>query len=177
MLNIINDIISISKIESGQMESFISTTNINDLLAYHLNFFHPEAAQKGNKLTCTHWLSEQNKIIQTDSEKVYAILTNLIKNAVKFTKQGSIEFGCEQKTNFLEFFVKDTGTGISREKQEVIFERFIQGSSFLTRNYEGAGLGLSISKAYVKMLGGEIWVQSKEGVGSTFYFTIANPKE
>jgi hypothetical protein len=96
----------------------------------------------------------------------------MVKNAVKFTSEGSIEFGYEKKGEFLEFFVKDTGVGICREQTEIIFERFRQGSESLTRNYEGSGLGLSISKAYVEMLGGKIWIKSKTGKGSTFYFTI-----
>ena len=117
-------------------------------------------------------LPSKEAIIKTDREKVYAILTNLVKNAIKFTGIGSIEFGYEKKGKYLEFFVKDTGIGIRQEQKEIIFERFRQGSESLTRNYEGAGLGLSISKAYVEMLGGKIWVESEVGKGSIFYFTI-----
>jgi len=95
-----------------------------------------------------------------------------VKNAIKFTNTGSIEFGYERKGKSLEFFVKDTGLGIPEKQKEIIFERFRQGSESHSRNYEGAGLGLSISKAYVEMLGGKIWVESKIGKGSIFYFTI-----
>nr|MDA3816436.1 ATP-binding protein [Prolixibacteraceae bacterium] len=109
---------------------------------------------------------------KTDKEKVYAVLTNLVKNALKFTKTGSIEMGYEKKDKFFEFFVKDTGSGIPQEQKEFIFERFRQGSETTTRNYEGAGLGLAISKAYIDMLGGKIWLESKVGQGSTFFFTI-----
>jgi CheY-like chemotaxis protein len=117
-------------------------------------------------------LSANDVIIKTDKEKLYAILTNLVKNAIKFTEEGSIEFGYAKKGKFIEFFVKDTGVGISQEQKKLIFERFRQGSESLSRNYEGAGLGLSISKAYVELLGGNIWVESITGKGSTFYFTI-----
>ncbi len=172
MLNIINDIVSISKIESGQMEISISETNIKDQIEFIYTFFKPEVERKGIQLFLKNSKSAIETIIQTDREKLYAILTNLVKNAIKFTREGSIEIGYEQKGEFLEFFVKDTGEGIGQEQMEIIFERFRQGSELLTRNYEGAGLGLSISKAYVEMLGGKIWVESEFGKGSTFYFTI-----
>ncbi|MBE0423221.1 MAG: hypothetical protein IBX66_04715 [Lutibacter sp.] len=91
-----------------------------------------------------------------------------MKNAIKFTIFGSIEFGCEKNGNFLKFYVKDTGIGIPQEQKTLIFERFRQGSESLNRNYEGAGLGLLISKAYVELLGGKIWVESETGKGSAF---------
>ena len=195
MLNIINDIISISKVESGQMDVTLSDTNINVQIEYIYTFFKPETEQKGIKLIHNCHLPNEEAIIKTDREKLYAILTNLVKNAIKFTNQGSIEFGyilkpegggqaygkdmgdkaCLVSTTTpaeLEFFVKDTGLGIRDEQQGFIFERFRQGSESLTRNYEGAGLGLAISKAYVEMLGGTIWLESKHGEGSTFYFTL-----
>jgi len=184
MLNIINDIISISKVESGQMEVSLSETNINEQIEYLCTFFKPEAAQKGLSLSFGHSLPLKEAVLTTDREKVYAILTNLVKNAVKFTNQGSIEIGCNivgtddhlsinsDNHPSLRIFVKDTGVGITPEQQEFIFERFRQGSNSLNRNYEGAGLGLSISKAYVEMLGGKLWVESEYGKGSTFYFTI-----
>jgi len=172
MLNIINDIISISKVESGQMELSISETNINAQIEFINSFFKPEAAQKSIEIFYKNLLPAKEATINTDSEKVYAVLTNLVKNALKFTKEGSIEIGYKKKDNDFEFFVKDTGTGILQEQKKIIFERFRQGSESLSRNYEGAGLGLTISKAYVEMLGGHIWVESEEGKGSTFYFTI-----
>lgn len=172
MLNIINDIISISKVESGQMEVSISDTDINEQIDYIDTFFKPEAANIGIQLLCKKPLTGEDAVIKTDKEKVYAVLTNLVKNAIKFTKVGSIEFGYQKKGDFIEFYVKDTGSGVSEKHQKLIFERFRQGSESLNRNYEGAGLGLSISKAYVEMLGGKIWVESEEGKGSTFYFTL-----
>ena len=172
MLNIINDIISISKIESGQIDITLSETNLNDQIQYLFSFFKPEAEQKGLQLLIKNSHSHEETIIITDREKVYAILSNLIKNSIKFTKSGYIEFGYHKKDKFIEFFVKDTGLGISENQKGFIFERFRQVSESIDRNYEGAGLGLSISKAYVEMLGGKIWVESSPGKGSTFYFTI-----
>ena len=187
MLNIINDIISISKVESGQMEVSIAETNINDQIEFIYAFFKPEALLNGVQLFCKKSLTGEDAVIKTDREKVYAILTNLVKNALKFTKAGSIEFGYrilrdtaspDASTGIvsapgeLEFYVKDTGRGVSVEQKGLIFERFRQGSESLSRNYEGAGLGLSISKAYVEMLGGKIWLESEVGKGSEFYFTL-----
>jgi PAS domain S-box-containing protein len=182
MLNIINDIIDISKIEAGLMETDMTKTNINEMMDFVYRFFKPEAESKGMSL---HFQSEsklQNVIIKTDKEKLNAILFNLIKNAIKYSKKGFIEFGYSLKTHSdqgelpaqtdLEFFVKDTGIGIPTDRQEAIFERFIQADVLDKNALQGAGLGLSISKAYVKMLGGRIWLESQEGVGTTFYFTV-----
>jgi PAS domain S-box-containing protein len=172
MLNIINDIISISKLESGQIEVSLSETNINEQIEYIHTFFKPEAKQKGIQLLISKELAFKDNFIKTDREKVYAVLINLVKNALKFTNEGSIEFGCEKKGDSLEFFIKDTGMGISKSQKKIIFERFRQASETISRTHEGSGLGLAISKAYVEMLGGKIWVESEEGKGSIFYFTI-----
>jgi PAS domain S-box-containing protein len=172
MLNIINDIINISKVESGQIEISLSETNLNEQIEYLHTFFKPEALQKGLLLSVTKKLDVKDSIVTTDKEKVYAILTNLVKNAVKFTDSGFIEFGCSKKGNFLEFYIKDSGFGISNSQKKIIFERFRRGNETITRTHEGSGLGLAISKAYVEMLGGKIWVESEQGKGSTFYFTI-----
>jgi signal transduction histidine kinase len=172
LLGIINDIIDISKIESEQMKVSISAININEQLKYLYDFFRQEADQKKLQISFISPLASGEALIKTDKVKINAILTNLIKNAIKFTSEGSIEFGFEIKEEFLEFFVKDTGTGISQEQKEFIFKRFRQGSESYNREYEGAGLGLSISKAYVEMLNGRIWVESEPGKGSVFYFTI-----
>jgi signal transduction histidine kinase len=172
LLKIINDIIDISKIESGQMLVSISKTNISEQLQTVYSFFKPEADSKRIMLINTNESPAEDTIIDTDAQKIYAIHTNLIKNAIKFTQSGFVEFGFEKRNAHLEFFVKDTGIGISSEQKEFIFERFRQGNDTLTRNFEGTGLGLSISKAYVEMLGGKIWVESEYGKGSVFHFTI-----
>lgn len=176
MLNIINDIIDISKIESGLMKVKISESNINDQIDYIYTFFKPEVEIKGMKLSCIKSLTSINSIIKTDREKVFAILINLVKNAVKYSNKGSIEFGYIKKEFNIEFFVSDTGIGIQKNRQKAVFERFIQADIDDKMAIQGAGLGLSISKAFVEMLGGKIWVESKFGKGSTFYFTIPYDK-
>lgn len=172
MLNIINDIVDISKIEAGLMELFIGKTNINEQLEYLFTFFKPEVEAKGMKLSFNNDLSHNGTAVYTDGEKVYAIMTNLIKNAIKYSDEGSIEFGYTKNDSFLEFYVKDTGIGIPKNRQEAIFDRFVQADISDIQARQGAGLGLSISKAYADMLGGQLWVESEEGVGSTFYFSL-----
>jgi len=185
MLNIINDIIDISKIESGLMEIHLSETNVNEQFGYIYTFFEPECQRKGISLTLSNGLNSEKAFISSDKEKIYAILINLVKNAIKYTDGGKIEMGYVLKTSghghpgtnhngsdMLEFFVKDTGIGIPEDRQTAIFDRFVQADIADKRAFEGAGLGLSISKAYIEMLGGTIWVESIEGTGSVFYFSI-----
>jgi CheY-like chemotaxis protein len=154
------------------MDVSITRTDIAEKLDYIYTFFKPEVEQKGIAFFYKNALTEDDAIIYSDREKIYGILTNLVKNAIKFTLAGTIRFGCEKKGNFLEFYVTDTGVGIKEELKELIFDRFRQGSESYSRNYEGAGLGLAISKAYVELLGGKIWVESEMKKGSSFYFTI-----
>lgn len=172
MLNIINDLIDISKVESGMASVSTSAVEINDQIDFLYNFFRPEAESKGLELQFHKGLMNARSRIITDKEKIFAILTNLIKNAIKFSVSGIIEFGYSLKDEHLEFFVKDQGIGIPAEKQQAVFERFVQADNSLTSNYEGAGLGLSISKAYVDMLGGNIRLSSRPGSGTSFCFTI-----
>jgi len=172
MLNIINDIIDISKIESGTMKVSLAETNVNEQIDYVYTFFKPEAEKKGLHLHINSILQAGNEIIISDREKLYAILTNLTKNAIKFTDAGSVELGCARKGDFIEFFIKDTGVGIPKDRHQVVFERFIQADVADKRAFQGAGLGLSIAKAFVEMLGGMIWFESQENKGSIFYFTV-----
>ena len=172
MLNIINNIVDISRIEAGLVQLDITKSDINDQLRYIYSFFKPEAEAKGISLYLCDSLPGKESIINTDLEKVYAILTNLVKNAIKFTEVGDIEIGCFRNEDFLEFYVSDTGIGIPDDRQEAVFERFIQADIGNNMARQGAGLGLSISKAYVEMLGGKMWVVSKEGIGSRFHFTL-----
>jgi len=187
MLNIINDIVDISKIESGLMEVKLAESNINEQIEFIYTFFKPEVEKKRIQLSYRNSLPVKEAILKTDREKVYAILTNLIKNAIKFTETGSIEFGYEivesrlsaslNRSSSLRFYVKDTGIGIPNDRQAAIFERFIQADIVDIKARQGAGLGLAIVKAYVEMLGGQIWVESEVGKGSTFYFTLPNHVE
>lgn len=172
MLNIINDLIDISKIEAGETTLRIRKANINKMLHELHLFFMPEGNQKNIGIDFHCDLPDEESFIETDGTKLNQVLTNLIKNALKFTEEGSIKFGYYAKKSKLEFFVSDTGPGISPDQKDLIFERFRQSSLNLTRKYEGAGLGLAISKAYVELLGGSIWIESELGKGSTFYFEL-----
>jgi len=169
------------------VETYISKTNINEHTEYVYELLKPDADKKKLKIIYNNGLSDKESIIKTDVEKFISILSNLVKNAIKYTDQGSIEFGYILKTNTtaleaaeLEFYIKDTGIGILKDRQEAIFERFIQAHIVDKMARQGAGLGLAISKAYIAVIGGRIWVESEVGKGSTFYFTIpynAEPKQ
>ena len=172
MLNIINDIVDISKIEAGMMKLDIKESNIFDQINYIYTFFKPEVEARGIEFCYKNPLPEGELIIKTDREKLFAVLTNLVKNAIRFTDKGMIEIGYKKKSRALEFFVKDTGIGIPKDRQEAIFERFVQADIEDRAVRQGSGLGLAISRSYIEMLGGKIWVESEEGVGSTFYFTL-----
>jgi PAS domain S-box-containing protein len=172
MLSIINDIIDLAKIESGQMEVFTSAVNLEEQLDFIYSFFKPEVEKKGMELIFRRTVPAPEMIVLTDREKILAILTNLVKNAIKYTRQGYIEFGYRQSNGHLRFFVKDTGQGIPTDRQSAIFERFVQADVADKQALQGAGLGLAISRAYVEMLGGAIGVESRPGYGSEFHFTI-----
>jgi len=172
LLNIINDLISISKVEAGQMEVFVSKTNLKEVLDYILTFFKPETDRKGLYLKQNLQVSPDEFEIHTDREKLYAILTNLVKNAIKYTDNGGIEIGVSKKNRQVDFYIKDTGIGIPDDRHTAIFDRFVQADIADVRALQGAGLGLAITKAYVEMLGGKIWLESSIGQGSTFYFNL-----
>ena len=182
MLNIINDIIDISKIESGLMKIFLSESNINDQIDFIYSFFKLEIEQKGITLNYKKSLPRSESTVKSDHDKIYAILINLVKNAIKYSRASIIDFGYDLKfvsigdepalNAELEFYVKDNGVGIPKDRHEAIFERFIQADIADKMAIQGAGLGLSIAKAYVDMLGGRIWVESEMGSGASFYFTI-----
>lgn len=172
MLNTINDIVEITKLETCQVSVTISEVSISQQFEELRSFFKPEVEKKGLQYFSKDILPESEFIIKTDMTKLFEICSNLINNAIKYTDNGSIEIGCKKRNNFIEFFVKDTGIGIAKDRHQTIFDRFVQADQGQARLYEGSGLGLSISKAYVELLGGEIWVESEEGEGSVFYFTI-----
>jgi PAS domain S-box-containing protein len=176
MLKIINDLVDISKIEAGVMQLHMNESNINEQVDSVYALFKPEADAKKINLSYKNPLPAREAIIKTDHDKVFAILSNLVKNAIKFTEKGAVELGYDLESGngpkVLEFYIKDTGIGVPKDKQEAIFERFVQADIEDKMARQGAGLGLAISRAYVKMLGGKIWVESEEGQGSTFYFTL-----
>ncbi len=172
LLSIVSDILTISAIETKQEKVNISSMNINNLIVDMLTIFKVQATNQNISLYSKQNLSDQQSDIYSDPVKITQILSNLLSNAMKFTHDGSIEFGYTLKSNLLEFYVKDTGVGIAAEQQEKIFERFRQADLSISKQYGGTGLGLSISKGFVELLGGSIWVESELTKGSTFFFTI-----
>lgn len=172
MLNLITEIIDISKIESGLMVVKQSNVNINEQMDFAFELLKIDAKEKSLQLSHHNSLPFSEAFIKTDHEKLYAVITNLIKNAIKYSDEGAIHFGYSVKGENIEFFVKDTGIGIAKERQESIFDRFVQVDIDNIQARQGAGLGLAISKALVRLLEGEIWVESELEKGSTFYFTI-----
>jgi len=176
MLNTINDLMDISKIEAGQMNVIVSEVNMNERINNLHHFFKPKCQEKGIQFLVKNNLSPDKSILNSDRNKIDAILSNLILNAIKYTPQGSIEVGCgivhAIHESYVQCHVKDTGIGIPLSRQQAIFDRFVHADIEDNAVYEGSGLGLSISKAYVEMLGGKIWVESTLGAGSTFYFTV-----
>ena len=172
MLNLINDLIDISRIEAGETMVQVAETTVNELLHDVYSFFKPLAEATGLRLSCQAGLPDSESIIISDQRKLNQILTNLVQNALKFTHVGSIAINYSRKGTMLIFSVSDTGIGIPYDMQNRIFDRFLQVNNSLTRAHEGSGLGLSISKAYVEMLGGTIWVESEEGKGCKFIFTV-----
>ncbi len=172
LLSTINDIIDISKIEAGEMHILRNEVSVNNMLDELLKFHKVEAEDKGLKLISKPELGNHESVIITDCVKLHGILTNLIKNAIKYTKYGIITFGYTLKNDFIEFFCDDTGIGIPENRIHAIFNRFEQADIEDVMVYEGSGLGLAISKAYTEILGGQICVESVQFKGSNFKFTI-----
>jgi hypothetical protein len=168
LLETINDIIEISKIETGDIKLRLEPVNIYELMLYYYDFFSLQTKTKGLELKYKFQNLGQDFVIITDKQKIDGIMINLLKNAVKFTTDGYIEFGFGYKDKVLELFVRDTGKGIASDKKEMIFQRFVQAENDHNRGYEGSGLGLSIVDAYVEALNGQITVETELGAGSTF---------
>jgi signal transduction histidine kinase len=172
LLNTICRIIDLSKIESGQTQVCMDDLNLIEFLDSLYTSFKQKVEAKGLTLNRVFRVSEEQAFIKTDRNKLYTIMFNLIENALKYTKSGYVEYGCSIEADLVQFYVKDSGIGISECKRKIIFSSFVQADVSRSRSYEGSGLGLSISKAYIEMLGGKIWVNSKENVGSIFSFHI-----
>ena len=172
LLNIINDILDISKIEAGQLSISSEATHINELLKELLEQFINEAELKDLSLILNIDPRDENIVTHTDENRLRQVFGNLLSNAIKFTSEGTIEFGLSLKENFIEFYVKDPGIGIATKDQSIIFEPFRKVASKTNQLYGGTGLGLAISKALVEKLGGTLAVASRINKGSTFIFTI-----
>jgi len=172
LLSIVSDIIDISSIEAKATHIQISKVNLNSRINSLFRQFLPQASEKNLSIFNITGLPAESANIMTDPSKLVRIFSNLISNAIKFTLKGQVTFGYEVKDQFVEFFVSDTGIGISVELHSKIFENFYQAEKSLNRQFEGTGLGLPICKSFTELLGGKIWLQSEPGKGSTFFFTI-----
>ena len=172
LLSIVNDILDISRIETGIVDIKSEKVIVNDLIAELKVLFDPKNQNSEISLVTECSLDKQRSTIFTDKTRVTQVLNNLLSNAFKFTKSGSIKLGYFLDKNNMTFYVEDSGIGIPKEQQSLIFERFRQVELELNKNYGGTGLGLAISKKLVEMLGGEIWVESEFGKGSKFIFTL-----
>ncbi len=172
LLNIINDVVDISKIEAGQVTIHEGPVDLkqlfDDLLAHYQSLLKKKDIVISGNLN----LSDMERWIIVDETKLRQILSNLISNAVKFTSKGEIQILCKKTDGFIQFCVCDTGTGIPEDLHKKIFERFRQADDSMTRFQGGTGLGLSICEAYIKKMGGSIWLKSEPDKGSKFYFTI-----
>ncbi len=172
LLDIINNVLDISKIETGQIEILKKTFSLNLIMDNLYAFFTPLAAKKGIKFSYTAALDNDNCYIISDDTKLHQILTNIINNSIKFTQSGTILYGYEVLNDKLQFFVKDTGIGIPQENIEKIFDRFTPVDLVKEHSLKGAGLGLAICKGLIEKLGGEIQVDSEVDKGTDFYFSI-----
>ena len=172
LLEIVDDVVEISKIEAKIVRLIIKETDLILMLHRVYDKFKPAADEKNILIICNVPPDEKEIIISTDGYKLFQTLNNLVSNAVKFTNEGHVEFGCMRKEGMIEFCVSDTGIGISAEHQPNIFKPFYQAESSITKRYEGTGLGLSIARAYIELLGGEISFSSEPGKGSVFCFRI-----
>jgi PAS domain S-box len=172
LLSIINDIVEISKIESGQVNIQMLPTNINKIITDVKLILENQILEKGLEFITNMPLSDEQAEISGDEQRIRQILLNLLYNALKFTSKGSIQLGYKIVSDQIEFFVTDTGIGISREHHKIIFERFRQIEPADSNKVSGTGLGLSISKAFAELMGGKIWVESQLGKGSAFFFTV-----
>ncbi|MFW5821227.1 MAG: sensor histidine kinase, partial [Bacteroidota bacterium] len=174
LLNIVNDIVEISKIESGIIETHIGEYKVEDLIKNLTDLFHEEASNKGIELQIINHL-DQDAIINTDIQKLRQILENLLSNAIKFTDEGHIDLIIDKDQEYYYFKVKDTGIGIDPEYHEQIFDRFHQAGLSENVLRGGNGLGLAISKAYIESMGGSVWVESEAGKGSMFI--VKHPRD
>ncbi|MDP4210774.1 MAG: ATP-binding protein [Bacteroidota bacterium] len=172
LLSIITDIVNIASIETGQEKVKETEVNLNWILQHLYEQFALKAQKQNLEFKCEMESDNEEIYIIIDETKLTQVLSNLLGNALKFTQKGEVVFGYKTCGNELEFYVKDTGIGIPPEMHEEVFKRFRQLSTSTDYIYGGSGLGLSISKAYVELMGGRIWLTSEPGHGSIFYFTV-----
>ncbi len=174
LLTLINDIIDLSKIEAGIIKIEKSEFNLNALTKEVYDMFLSDKYVISNNLglSYTDGLADEDSTIYTDRVRLKQIMINLVGNACKYTDKGEVKFWYKLENNILSFHVKDTGIGIKEEQQPYIFDRFMQASTSITSGRESTGLGLAITKTYLKLMGGDIEVHSKINVGSEFIFKL-----
>jgi len=174
LMQLLNDILDISRIEAGEVKIKKENFCVNEIIEDLYNFYEPQTRQDGKELSLQMHKSLRNDeaVIYSDRRYLRQILTNLLSNALKFTKKGEVLIGYNAKRNGIELFVKDSGEGIAQELLDKIFEPFRQGEEILSRKHHGTGLGLAIAKNYTELLGGYMWVESELNHGTTFYLTL-----
>lgn len=172
LLNTINDVLEVSKIETDQVDLTLSDIHLNNLLREIYTVFEVRAQARKLQLNLKLGSNEEDCVIYADEGKLRQVLNNLLNNALKFTSEGSVEFGYTRRDDHREFYVKDTGIGIEADMKNNIFDHFRQVDMTDQRLYGGLGLGLPISKAWIRLQGGKIWLDSIPGKGTTFYFTL-----
>lgn len=173
LLDLFNRILELSQLESGSLEFNESEVTIHTLLLKLYTIFSQKISETRKDLVLNFTEDLQEIILFTDLDRLTKVLSYLLENAIKFTDKGEIDFGCaiQDRQNIL-FYVKDTGPGISKTEQQMIFNKFTQVDNSYTRIHSGAGLGLSLCKEIVNFLGGKLYIDSNPGDGSIFYFTI-----
>jgi CheY-like chemotaxis protein len=172
LLSIITDIISVATLEAGQERIHKKEIDINQAIGAVYEQFCIKSLYPGITIQYHSDIPDNSARVVTDGVKLIQVLTNLVGNALKYTREGRVEFSSAIKDNELYFRIEDTGIGIPKHLHNKIFDRFWQVDSTVTREFGGTGLGLSISKAYVELMGGRIWLDSEPGVGSVFHFTV-----
>ncbi|NJO90715.1 MAG: PAS domain S-box protein, partial [Chloroflexia bacterium] len=175
LARLIDDIIDLSKIEVGELIIKKSNFNLNHLMDdLHTLYLEKKKSESLNiELKLSKEIANGSMMLYTDKVRLNQVMINLIDNAFKFTESGFVEFGYKSyDESHMLFFVKDTGIGIEKSKQTVIFEPFTKVESSIKKLYRGTGLGLSICKTLINYLGGNIWVESEPGKGAEFYFTV-----
>jgi signal transduction histidine kinase/HAMP domain-containing protein len=171
LLSLINDILDLSKIEAGRMELDVADFNLPVAIDNALTLVHERAARRG--LTLTQDVDERLGDFRGDERKIKQVLLNLLSNAIKFTPEGGkVQVRAELKGEVVEIAVADTGVGIAPEDQEMVFEEFRQVGTDVAKKHEGTGLGLALSRRFVELHGGNLWLESEVGVGSTFTFAL-----
>ncbi len=172
LLTIIENILDFSKIEAGEIKLDVQPFSLCNCIESTLKSFSSAASAKGLNLSCR--INEDiPAIVIGDPKRLEQILKNLLENAIKFTEQGRVVIYVSSDDNDLvHFTVKDTGIGIPTDRRDCLFQSFSQVDDSLTRKYHGIGLGLAASRRLVELMGGRIWAESREGVGSAFHFTI-----